>query len=116
MKIAVAGLGYVGLSNAVLLSQYNEVTAIDVVPMRVDMVNARRSPIVDQELEDFLATRELPLKATIDPREAYQTADFVIVATPTNYYPETSHFDTSSVDAVIYHEIGKASCRDSGYI
>lgn len=101
MKIAVAGLGYVGLSNAVLLAQHNDVTAIDIVPTRVDMVNARRSPIVDNELEEFLATRKLSLKATMDPQEAYRSAEFVIVATPTNYDPQTSHFDTSSVEAVI---------------
>lgn len=101
MKIAVAGLGYVGLSNAVLLAQHNDVTAIDIVPTRVDMVNARRSPIVDNELEEFLATRKLSLKATMDPQEAYRSAEFVIVATPTNYDPQTSHFDTSSVESVI---------------
>lgn len=101
MKIAVAGLGYVGLSNAVLLAQHNDVTAVDIVPTRVDLVNARKSPIVDSELEVFLATRQLSLKATTDPLEAYQSAEFVIVATPTNYDPQTSHFDTSSVEEVI---------------
>ncbi|MBB2170197.1 nucleotide sugar dehydrogenase [Gluconacetobacter aggeris] len=101
MKIAVAGLGYVGLSNAVLLAQHNDVTAVDISSVRVEKVNARRSPIIDSEMEDFLANARLSLKATTDPAEAYRNADFVIVATPTNYDTETSHFDTSSVEAVI---------------
>ena len=101
MKIAVAGLGYVGLSNAVLLAQNNTVVALDLSQTRVDMVNARKTPIVDPELEQFLRERELTLAATTDPAEAYQDAEFVIVATPTNYDPETSAFDTASVEAVI---------------
>ncbi|GAA4497677.1 nucleotide sugar dehydrogenase [Gluconacetobacter tumulicola] len=101
MKIAVAGLGYVGLSNAVLLAQHNDVTAVDISSVRVEKVNARQSPIIDSEMEDFLANARLSLKATTDPAEAYRDADFVIVATPTNYDTETSHFDTSSVEAVI---------------
>ncbi|GAA4482596.1 nucleotide sugar dehydrogenase [Gluconacetobacter asukensis] len=101
MKIAVAGLGYVGLSNAVLLAQHNDVTAVDISSVRVEKVNARQSPIIDREMEDFLANARLSLKATTDPAEAYRDADFVIVATPTNYDTETSHFDTSSVEAVI---------------
>lgn len=101
MKIAVAGLGYVGLSNAVLLAQHNDVVAIDISNERVSMVNARKSPIVDKEIEVFLATKELALSATTDPAEAYCSADFVIVATPTNYDSKTSHFDTSSVEHVI---------------
>lgn len=101
MKIAVAGLGYVGLSNAVLLAQYNDVIAIDISDERVSIVNARKSPIVDKEIEDFLSTKELALSATTDPAEAYGSADFVIVATPTNYDSKTSHFDTSSVETVI---------------
>jgi len=101
MKIAVAGIGYVGLSNAVLLAQNNTVVALDLSQTRVDMVNARKTPIVDPELEKFLRDRELTLAATTDPAEAYQDAEFVIVATPTNYDPETSTFDTASVEAVI---------------
>ena len=101
MKIAVAGIGYVGLSNAALLAQNNTVVALDLSQTRVDMVNARKTPIVDPELEKFLRDRELTLAATTDPAEAYQDAEFVIVATPTNYDPETSAFDTASVEAVI---------------
>lgn len=101
MKIAVFGLGYVGLSNAVLLSQHNEVVAVDISQDRVDKLNARQSPINDVELEEFLAGRSLNLKATIDPLEALSGADFAIVATPTNYDVETNKFDTSSVQAVI---------------
>ncbi|MBO9407292.1 nucleotide sugar dehydrogenase [Shimia sp. R9_1] len=101
MKIAVAGLGYVGLSNAVLLAQSNEVVAVDVSEARVQMVKERKCPIVDAELEEFLTSRELSLTATTDAAAAYTDADFVIVATPTNYDPKTNYFDTSSVEAVI---------------
>ena len=101
VKIAVAGLGYVGLANAVLLAQKNEVHAIDVDAARVSMVNDRRSPIVDVELEEFLASRELNLTATLKPELAYGGAEYVIVATPTNYDAMTHYFDTSSVEAVI---------------
>ena len=101
MKIAVAGLGYVGLSNAALLAQNHQVVATDISQARVDAVNARRSPIIDPELEDFLAHKDLNLSATTDPEDAYSAADFVIVATPTNYDPETNYFDTSSVESVI---------------
>ena len=101
MKIAVAGLGYVGLANAVLLAQKNEVYAVDVDPERVDMVNNRKSPIIDAELEVFLATHDLNLTATLVPEMAYVGADYVIVATPTNYDAATNYFDTSSVDSVI---------------
>jgi UDPglucose 6-dehydrogenase len=100
MKIAVAGLGYVGLSNAVLLAQKHKVTAFDISATRVNAVQARRSPIVDAEIERFLADVPLDLRATCDPAEAYGAADFVIIATPTNYDPVTNHFDTSSVEAV----------------
>ncbi|MFZ2998005.1 nucleotide sugar dehydrogenase [Sphingobium sp.] len=101
MKIAVFGLGYVGLSNAVLLAQHNEVVAVDVTAERVEMLNARQSPISDKELEDFLANRPLNLSATLDPLVALDGADYVIVATPTNYDVQTDKFDTSSVESVI---------------
>lgn len=101
MKIAVFGLGYVGLSNAALLAQHSTVMAVDVNAERVALLNARKSPIVDAELEDFLATRELDLTATLDARAALADADYVIVATPTNYDVDTNKFDTSSVEAVI---------------
>jgi UDPglucose 6-dehydrogenase len=101
MKIAVFGLGYVGLSNAVLLAQQNEVVAVDITAARVEMLNARKSPIVDAELEDFLATKQLNLTATVDARPALAGANYVIVATPTNYDADTNKFDTSSVEAVI---------------
>lgn len=100
-KFAVAGIGYVGLSNAVLLAQHNSVVAVDVSSERVDLVNDRRSPIVDAELEEFLVNRPLDLAATTDGAAAYADADYVIVATPTNYDPRSNYFDTSSVEAVI---------------
>ncbi|MGC9424086.1 nucleotide sugar dehydrogenase [Vibrio sp.] len=102
MKIAVAGLGYVGLSNAMLLAQHNQVIAVDVVPEKVEMLNAGKSPIEDEYIEDFLSTRELNFNATLDKAFAYATADFVIISTPTNYDPDTNYFDTSSVEAVIH--------------
>ena len=101
MKIAVAGLGYVGLSNAVLLAQHNQVTAVDISEERVALVNAGKSPIVDAELETFLAEKKLHLTATRDAESAYGDVDYVIVATPTNYDPKSNYFDTSSVEAVI---------------
>jgi UDPglucose 6-dehydrogenase len=101
MKIAVFGLGYVGLSNAVLLAQHNEVVAVDLAAERVEMLNARKSPIVDEQLEEFLAERSLDLTATLDAAQALDGADYVIVATPTNYDVESNKFDTSSVEAVI---------------
>lgn len=101
MKFAVAGLGYVGLSNAVLLSQKYEVVATDILQSRVDLINARKSPIADVDIEHYLAEKNLNLVATLDQNTAFEGADFVIVATPTNYDVETNHFDTSSVEAVI---------------
>ena len=100
-KIAVAGTGYVGLSLATLLSQHNEVTAVDIVPEKVDLINNHKSPIVDKEIEDFLANKDLNLKATTDAESAYKDADFVIMATPPNYDSEKNFFDTSAVEAVI---------------
>ena len=105
LKIAVAGIGYVGLSNAVLLAQHNSVYALDISEDRVAQVNQRKSPIVDAELETYLAEKSLDLTATTDPRVAFEGADFIIVATPTNYDPETNFFDTSSVEAVIQKAI-----------
>ena len=101
MRIAVAGLGYVGLTNAVLLAQNNTVIALDIDAARVELVNARQSPIVDPELVDFLKNHTLDLCATVDAQSAYEQADYVVVATPTNYDPFTHFFDTSSVEAVI---------------
>jgi UDPglucose 6-dehydrogenase len=101
MKIAVAGLGYVGLSNAALLAQKNNVVAVDITAERVALVNAGRCPIVDAELERYLASGDLDLRATTVPQEAYEGAQFVIVATPTNYDTHTNYFDTSSVEAVV---------------
>ena len=100
-RITVAGTGYVGLSIAVLLSQHHKVTAVDVVPEKGEMINHRKSPIQDEYIEKYLAEKELDLTVTLDAREAYKDADFVVIATPTNYDSRTQHFDTSAVEAVI---------------
>lgn len=101
MKIAVAGIGYVGLSNAVLLAQHNEVTAVDISQERVEKLNQKQSPIIDKELQEYLNEKELQLTATLDSAQAYRDADFVIIATPTNYDSDKNFFDTSSIEAVL---------------
>ena len=101
MKIAVAGTGYVGMANSILLAQNHEVWAVDILPEKVEMINRRQSPIADPEIEEYLANHKLNLTATLDAKAAYSGADFIIVATPTNYDPEKNYFDTSSVEAVI---------------
>ena len=101
MKIAIAGIGYVGLSNAILLAQNNEVIALDIIQEKVDMINNKKSPIVDKEIEEYLATKELNLVATTDVYKAYQGADYVIISTPTNYDPDRNYFNTRTVEAVI---------------
>ena len=100
-KIAVAGTGYVGLSISVLLAQHNQVTAVDIIPEKVDMINNRRSPIQDNEIETYFATKELDLVATLDAEVAYKDAEFVVIAAPTNYDSVKNYFDTSAVESVI---------------
>ena len=101
LKIAIAGTGYVGLSNAILLAQHNEVIAVDIIQEKVDMINNKKSPIIDKEIEEYLATKELNLVATTDSYKAYKDADYIIISTPTDYDPERNYFNTRTVEAVI---------------
>ena len=101
MTIAIAGTGYVGLSNAILMAQHHKVYAVDIVPEKVDLINQRKSPIVDKEIEEYLAEKDLDLTATLDGKKAYSEADFVVIAAPTNYDSQKNFFDTSAVEAVI---------------
>ncbi len=113
MKIAVAGTGYVGLSNAILLAGRHEVRAVDIIPEKVTMINRGISPIIDKEIEEYLAEKKLNLTATTDARSAYEDAEFIIISTPTNYDPQLNHFDTSSVEKVIESVL---ECNDNAVI
>ena len=118
MKITIAGIGYVGLSLAVLLAQNNDITISDILPDKVELVNRRRSPVRDAEIEQYMSEKELRLRATTDCQSAYEGAELVIVAVPTNYDSQSNFFDTTAVENVIEQvrsvnpEIGRASCRE----
>ena len=117
MNITVVGTGYVGMSIATLLSQQNHVTAVDILPEKVDKINKKVSPIQDEYIEKYFAEKKLDLTATLDAKEAYKNADYVVIAVPTNYDPSNNFFDTSHVEDVIklvleVNKIGRASCRE----